>query len=115
MGGFVEDIKEKIEQVLGTEDEAKSTIENAQREKERLLSEARQKVMEMLEAAREEAGMIIAGQKKLVEEETLAEIDGKRRRTNEEIQSLIASGRKNIPSAVSFIVKSLINPSLPEK
>jgi vacuolar-type H+-ATPase subunit H len=115
MGDCVEDIKEKIEQVLGAEDKAKSTIENAQREKERLLSEARQKVMEMLEAAREEAGTIIAEQKKLVGEETSAEIDGKRRRTNEEIQSLKASGQKNIPSAVSFIVKSLINPSITEK
>jgi len=115
MGDCVEDIKEKIEQVLGAEDEAKSTIENAQREKEHLISEAHQKVMEMLESAREEAGMIITEQKRLVEEETSVEIDGKRRRTNEEIQSLIASGQKNIPSAVSFIVKSLINPSLSEK
>jgi cell division septum initiation protein DivIVA len=115
MGGFVEDIKEKIEQVLGTEDEAKSTIENAQKEKEHLLSEAHQKVKEMLASAREEAGAIIAGQKKLIEEETSAEIDGKRRRTNEEIQSLIALGQKNIASAVSFIVGSLIKPSLSEK
>jgi len=111
----VEDIKEKIERVLGAEDGAKSTIENAQKEKERLLSEVHQKVKEMLESARKEAGKIIAERKKLIEEETSAEIDSIHQRTNEEIQSLIALGQKNVPSAVSFIVQSLINPSITEK
>jgi len=104
----VDAIREKIEQVLKAEEEAKRMIEDARNQCDQILRNAREKVREITETMMAEAENTIALEKVRMEKETNRILEEFHRRTGKEIDAIQEIGTRNITSAVSYIVKSIM-------
>jgi vacuolar-type H+-ATPase subunit H len=104
----VDAIREKIEQVLKAEEEAKRMIEDARNQCDRILRNAREKVREITETMMAEAENTIALEKVRMEKETNRILEEFHRRTGKESDAIREIGTRNITPAVSYIVKSIM-------
>lgn len=107
----VENIKTKIKQVLDAEEQADGIIQSAQKEKGRILAEARQHVRDAHTASIQEAEAEIKRLQDRSQQETQKESDAIRQQAQSEIDKLQSIGRKNISTAVAYVTKSLIDMS----
>lgn len=101
-------IREKIEQVLKAEEEAKRMIEDARNQCDQILRNAREKVREITETMMAEADTIILEEKAGKEAETARIISDLKRKSEAEIQTLKHIGTGNIPVASSHIIHSIM-------
>jgi len=104
----VDAIRDKIEQVLQAEDEAKRMIEDARNQSDLLLRNAREKVLMLMETMLAEADTIILEEKANKEAETARILSDLKRQSESEIQTLKHIGTSSIPVASSHIVKSIM-------
>lgn len=107
----MEKIKNKIKQVLDAEEKADGVIQAAQKEKERILAEARQHVRDAQTASISESEAEIKRLQNRSQQETQKESDAIRQQAQSEIDKLKSFGKKNIPSSVAYVIKSLIDNS----
>jgi len=104
----MEDIREKIERVLKTEQEADQILENARHRKVSMIGETRKRIQEFLEASQLEAEKQIDLEEKRVKEETAKEIQVIREKTASEIETIQAKGNENMADAASIILRSIL-------
>ena len=101
-------IRDKIDQVLQAEDEAKRMIEDARNQCDQILRNAREKVHGLMETMLAEADTIILEEKAGKEAETARILDELKHKSESEIQTLKLIGTGNIPAASSHIIHSIM-------
>ncbi|MBN1899913.1 hypothetical protein JW926_01145 [Candidatus Sumerlaeota bacterium] len=101
-------IKEKIEQVLKSEEDARQIIESGQKEADSILAQTADKIRQIEMELMKQAEETISREKMAMNEEASKMIREMETQIGKDILSIEQKGKRNLPSAVDYILNRIL-------